>query len=869
MSLKERLSLETEPIYLVDGTAYVYRAFYAFPDLKRSDGFPTNALFIVLKLLVKLIREENPRYLGFFLDGRGPTFRNDLYPQYKAQREATPEHLIAQLDPIKRGVGLLGFKVEVSDGVEADDLIASMAARCKAERPVIIVGADKDLKQCLDSNVVIWDPMAKSEKLETLESFERETGLTPAQWPDFQAVIGDSSDNIPGVPGVGPKTAAKIFERLPGIEAITQGLDLLTPAERKKVEPYVAQLFTYRKLTTLRTDLMDTEDSAALVEAHRRGRPEHKTLADFLQEFEFRSLLHELTELAGSVPPRMVQGILFSQSPAPPTVEVEQAPEPADLARILEGREVGLLPVQMEDGTPCMHLAVAEREFHHDGDSAVLVASLAKARLVHTPDVKALLSADVAWKTIPMEQWFDLGLGAYLINPEERDYGFGKLRERFADFTAGEEAPALQVLQVGGQILRGVREAGLETLMRGLELPLIPVLACMEQAGIGIDPQAFEAFLLEVRREITRHSQAIHKYAGGPFNIRSSQQLGQVLFETLGLKTAGKTPKGGASTSQAALEKLQGQHPIIDEIMEFRKLEKMRSTYLEPLPRLMDAEGRLHTTFNQLATATGRLSSSNPNLQNIPIRGPLGRRMRQCFRAGQGLELVAADYSQIELRVLAHCSQDPTLLEAFANDEDIHSRTAGLLFDKDPATITPDERRGAKTINFGLIYGMGPQKLARDLGIGLNEAKAFIERYFSRLTRLREFYEQVESTAKEQGFVTTLAGRRRWLPDINSRNNQLQSQARRQAINTVIQGSAADIIKIAMIEVDRDRPLAALHARILLQVHDELVLEAPERAATNVGERLAQVMTNVRVSQDFSVPLKVDWGHGTTWAQAH
>ncbi len=869
MSLKKRLSLADEPIYLVDGTAYVYRAFYAFPDLKRSDGFPTNALFIVLKLLIRLIREEKPRYLGFFLDGRGPTFRNELYPQYKAQREATPEHLISQLAPIQRGVSLLGFKVDVSEGVEADDLIASMAARCKAERPVIIVGADKDLRQCLDSNVIIWDPMAKREKLETLESFIKETGLRPEQWPDFQAVIGDSSDNIPGVPGVGPKTAAKIFERLPDIEALTKGLDQLTPAERKKVEPHVEQLFTYRTLTTLRTDLMDQKDPAALVEAYRRDSPEHKTLAGFLREFEFRSLLHELTELAGSAPQRMEQATLFSQTPPPPKADVKQAPEPAELSRIMEGREVGLLPVQKEDGAHCLHLAVADREFLYEGDVAALAACLARAEKVHTPDVKSLLAADPAWEAMPVEQWFDLGLGAYLINPEERDYGFDKLRERFADFTAGEETPALQVLQVGGQILRGVREAGLETLMRELELPLIPVLAHMEQAGIGIDPQAFEAFLLEVRREITRHSQAIHKHAGGPFNIRSSQQLGQVLFETLGLKTAGKTPKGSASTSQAALEKLQGQHPIIDEIMEFRKLEKMRSTYLEPLPKLMDADGRLHTTFNQLATATGRLSSSNPNLQNIPIRGPMGRRMRQCFRSGQGLELVAADYSQIELRVLAHCSQDPTLLEAFANDEDIHSRTAGLLFDKDPATITPDERRGAKTINFGLIYGMGPQKLARDLGISLNEAKAFIERYFSRLTRLRELYEQVEATAREQGFVTTLAGRRRWLPDINSRNNQLQSQARRQAINTVIQGSAADIIKAAMIQVHEDQALAALHGRILLQVHDELVLEAPEQAAEDVGRRLATVMTGVRVVEDFSVPLKVDWGHGRTWAEAH
>ncbi len=864
MSLKKRLSLETDPIFLIDGTAYVYRAFYAFPDLKRSDGFPTNALFIVLKLLIKLIREENPRYLAFFLDGPGPTFRHELYEPYKAQREAAPEHLIAQLDPIKRAVDLLGFKVQVSQGVEADDLIASMAAQCKGVRPVVIVGADKDLKQCLDENVMIWDPMAKQEKIVTMSGFTGETGLRPTQWPDFQAVIGDSSDNIPGIPGVGPKTAAKIFAKLPNIEAIQQGLDQLTPAERKKVEPHVEELTTYRKLTTLRTDLVADKAPETLFKEFSRSTPDADTLGGFFQEFEFRSLLQDLPELTGG------EGAAEDtmDTPQQREVAVEDAPPVFELASRLEGKNVGLVCVRKE-GAVSYLLGIKGREWRYEGDTAPFVQSLSHAEQVYVSDLKALFTLDAAWEALSMGAWFDLGLGAYLVNPEERDYGFVKLRERYTDYTAGEANQALQTLQVGEQIAKAVHEADLEKLMRDLEIPLVPVLAHMEKAGISIDSGAFETFLGEVRKEISRLSQSIHKYAGGPFNIRSSQQLGQVLFETLELKSAGKTPKGSASTSQTALEKLQGQHPIIDDIMEFRKLEKMRSTYLEPLPKLMDLNGRLHTTFNQLATATGRLSSSNPNLQNIPIRGPLGRRMRGCFRSQQGMELVAADYSQIELRVLAHCSQDPTLLEAFANDEDIHSRTAGLLFDKDPKEITPDERRGAKTINFGLIYGMGPQKLARDLGITLKEAKAFIERYFDRLSKLREFYEQVEDLAKEQGYVTTLAGRRRWLPDINSRNNQLQSQAKRQAINTVIQGSAADIIKIAMIEVDRSQPLKDLNARFLLQVHDELVLEAPLNTAVPVGEQLARDMMAVRVSKDFSVPLKVDWGHGLTWADAH
>jgi len=852
-SIKERLNLETEPVFLVDGSAYVYRAFYAFPDLKRSDGFPTNALFIVLRLLLKLIREEDPKYLGFFLDGRGPTFRNELYEPYKAQRAATPEHLITQLDPIKRAVDLLGFNVQVSDESEADDLIASLAARCKTTRPVIIIGADKDLKQCLDENVWLWDPMAKKEKLDSLQSFREATGLEPSQWPDFQAIIGDSSDNIPGVAGIGPKGAAKLFERYDSVEDIRAHPERLTPAERKKIEPVMDELPLFRQLTALRTD--DATDLA--LEDLARRQPEPGSLAGFFQEFEFNSLLRELegSEEATKTAP---------VAPEVKPVQTEIAPPPEELAPLVEGEETGL--VLSRGG--CL-LAFAGRELLCM-EPGTLPGVLQKAACVYTPDLKQLLRQAPEFSEVPLGLWFDLGLAAYLLQPEERDYSFPKLQERHREKAAVHARnPGLMALDIGRDLLQRVEDSGLGKLMLELETPLVPVLAHMEEAGISIDLEAFAQFLHEVQHQLEELSEKIYAVAGGPFNIRSSQQLGQLLFETLELKPAGKTPKGSASTSQAALEKLQGQHPVIDLIMEFRKLEKLRSTYLEPLPRLVGPDKRLHTTFNQLATATGRLSSSNPNLQNIPIRGPLGRRMRGCFCAAPGFELVAADYSQIELRVLAHFSQDPTLLEAFANDEDIHSRTAGLLFDKKPDEISADERRSAKTINFGLIYGMGPQKLAQDLGITVKEAKAFIERYFSRLQALRRFYEEVEETCKEQGFVTTLAGRRRYLPDITSRNTMLQSQARRQAINTVIQGSAADIIKAAMVTADNDESLRSLQARVILQVHDELVLETPARQARKAGQHLAAIMAGVVDARSFSTPLKVDWGHGASWDEAH
>ena len=373
-----------------------------------------------------------------------------------------------------------------------------------------------------------------------------------------------------------------------------------------------------------------------------------------------------------------------------------------------------------------------------------------------------------------------------------------------------------------------------------------------------------------MQKDLDRLTGEVYREAQGPFNIRSAQQLGDVLFNRLKLPTAGKTRGGQASTSQDVLEKLSGHHPVVDALLEYRKLEKLRSTYLEPLPRLMGPDGRIRTTFNQLATATGRLSSSNPNLQNIPVRGSMGHRMRSCFTAPAGRLLISADYSQIELRVLAHLSRDETLLAAFREGTDIHARTASLLFDVEQGAITPDQRRNAKTINFGLIYGMGPQKLAQELKIPLSEARAFMARYFERLQGLKHFYESVEEMAREQGYVTTLAGRRRPLPDIQAESAQARSLARRQAINTLIQGSAADIIKLAMLAVHNDPQLHALDARLLLQVHDEVLLEVPEAAAQQAGTRGAELMASVRPGGiTLDVPLLSDWGAARNWGEAH
>ncbi len=849
MRLQVRLGLKTEPIFLIDGHAFIYRGFYAYPDFKRSDGFPTSAMYIIFKLVLKLLREEQPTYLVFVTDGPGPNFRNQLFEGYKANRLRMPEGLAAQLGPLKEGLMLLGVPVLEAETGEADDYIASLASRFKDERSVVIVGADKDLRQCLDADVVMWDPAQGKEKIVTRHSFITETGLEPWQWADYQAMIGDSSDNIPGIPKVGPKTAMGFLRRFSSLDSLKKNFSRLTAKEQTLLAPHMEQVFVYRQLTTLRTDLCADVDLSDLA-----LRPAEQGILDFFRAYEFRSLQADLDALdgtpAGGVSPD--SGVVRAAGP------VRTEPRMVQDLESLAGREVGL-----HAGQGQWFLGTDESELVYMGPVPGLGRALAGA-VVHVASYKTLLE-EGRLDLRGCAEIFDVELAAYLLSPEERNYSLDRLRDGLGEELVVEKNNLGQTVLAVGRVMKNrLAGSGLLSLMRELEQPLTEVLVRMQKRGIRIDAVKFRDFLGQVQRELERLSTRIFTQAGGQFNIRSSQQLSEILFGKLGLACKQKTPGGAQSTSSTVLECLVHQHPIVSDILEFRMYEKLRSTYLEPMPALADAGGRIHTTFNQLATATGRLSSSNPNLQNIPIRGALGPRMRSCFVAPSGGRLVAADYSQIELRVLAHMSGDPTLREAFAAGEDIHARTAGILFDK--KEVSPDERRKAKTINFGLLYGMGPQKLSRELGISLKEAKEFIAVYFSKLSRVRQFYEEIEEGARSAGYVTTLAGRRRILPDINSRNANLAQQARRMAINTVVQGSAADIIKKAMLEVDKSPVIGELGASLILQIHDELLLEAPLSQASAAGEEVARIMSSV---YQLSVPLAVDWGVGEDWNEAH
>ena len=919
MSLKQRLGLAAEPVFLMDGSAFIYRGFFANRNMQRSDGFPTNSLVVVSRVLLRILREERPRYFAFVQDGKGPNFRHEIFPLYKANRDATPEDLVRQLDPILRMVRALGLRLEVSQGCEADDCIASLAARFAAEHPVIIVSGDKDLKQCLGPNVYMWDPASKEEKLVSEADFTAESGVTPAQWPDVQALIGDTSDNIPGVPGIGPKTARQIFSICPSLEDIRDHFVLLPPKMQAKLQAHLENMFTWRELTTLRRDFCPGVTLEDL-----RVRPlDAATCALLTEEFELFALRRELAALdrlqaaEADLPEEFLDAGSIRED-AQPAAGKKTAAEQASLPLAQPARsgratsQMSLLDAMPQESAPALddvsalpdcgdarvaliwahgdreapYLAVEGAdgsslgEWQWKGPVAELARWLAPARTLVTADLKGMLTSAPCWQFLAGRagDCIDLGVAAYLLNPEENDYGWPRLSARWGAVlrheleSRGETAPgpARLGLAMAQLFEQRMEKDGLLELFRRLEMPLLPVLAGMEQSGVAIDAAAFRAFLDDVQGRLDQLTAHVYELAGTQFNIRSAQQLGDVLFNGLGLPAPRKTKGGQASTSQQTLEKLAGQHPVVDSILQYRKLEKMRSTYLDPLPRLVDPQGRIHTTFNQKATATGRLSSSNPNLQNIPVRGPLGKRMRSCFIAGPGRLLVSADYSQVELRVLAHVSQDPALLEAFRNGEDIHARTAALVYDLPPDQVSPDQRRNAKTINFGLIYGMGAQKLAQELKISTTQAKDFIARYFERLQGLKEFYEGVEASARKHGFVTTLGGRRRLLPDINSASGQAAALARRQAINTVIQGSAADIIKLAMLAVARDERLRELDARLLLQVHDELLLEVPADAAEEAGTLVARLMQDVcPAGKELSVPLLVDWGTGHDWGAAH
>lgn len=875
--------MSREQFAVLDGSSLFFRAFYALQLPPNARGIHTNAVHGFAMMLVKLMRELAPTNIVIAFDKSRTTFRTALYPAYKGTRDKTPEELLSQIPLLKELSAALGIPFLELDGYEADDIIGTLATQAAAEGiPSVVVTGDRDALQLIRTGLTVM--LTKKGISETraydAAAFEEEYGFPPIRLIDMKGLMGDSSDNIPGVPGVGPKTATKLLVEYGTIENV---LDHAAEISGKKLS---ASLVEYRDQALLSKQLATIECSVPELRYRAedfRMQPNRAALEAFCREYELRTVWRTLSEYLGAAAPTAaVEQSLFAAEEDEPAVSLEAAElTAADLDVLRAAKEISVGAV-FEGAAPFVRIAL-------------LALVCGEKRYILRPDVPYFdevrnIMAEcslVLWNAKRYAQAgvsigtniFDLELADYLLHPEESRRSIE--RTAFAHLAEAAEVPAdltdeqravreaLLAARLSAPMRTALAAAGLLRLCQDVELPLVPVLAAMERTGIYVNRAALERELAAANVRIDTLVREIHTLAGAEFNISSPKQLGEILFERLGLTTGGKVKKTktGYSTNAETLEELRDQHPIVDKVLTYRMWTKLRSTYLEGIGGLIrPATGRVHTSFNQTVTATGRLSSSDPNLQNIPVRTEEGRAVRALFEPGEGYDaLLSADYSQIELRILAHMSGDATLIDAFRSGQDVHARTAAEVFGVPLDAVTGEQRRRAKAVNFGIVYGLSDFGLARDLGIGRKEAAGYIERYFERYHGVRAFLDKIVADAHANGYVTTLYGRRRDLPALNSRNFMQRSFAERMAMNTPIQGTAADLIKIAMIRAYDALCAANVQSRILLQVHDELVLEVAEAEVEAVTEILRTAMSG---AAELLVPLAVDVHIGKNWAEA-
>ena len=884
-------------IFLIDGSSYIYRAYFAIRHLSNAKGFATNAIYGFTNMLLKVMREEQPDHLAVVFDARGPTFRKELYPEYKANRATMPEDLVPQVPVIKDVVRAFNMPAIEKEGFEADDIIATLAKKFDAEGlAVTVVTGDKDLMQIVSDRVRLLDTM--KDKISGPAEVAERFGGPPDKVIEVQALAGDSSDNIPGVPGIGEKTARDLIAEFGTVENLLANIDRVKGKKRQEnLREYGEQALLSKKLVTLLTDLsLDLDyDSFALDEPDREALTTifkemefHKLLQEFsadrrsggenyhcvLTEADFGTLLDRLraagricldTETTGLNPTRVdLVGISFA-------VEANEAwyipldhrylgvPEQLDRQWVLER----LRPLLEDPEVPKVGQNIKY-------DALVLRRAGIRLAGIACDTMVASYLANPAAKSHALDAMAAEILGHQMIAYSEvtgsgkKQIGFEEVEVEKASVYAAEDADI--TLQLAEVLEPQVAEREQETLYREVEMPLVAVLIDMEWAGIRIAADFLGGLSREMAGKLKTLEEEIHELAGGPFNVGSPKQLGEVLFDRLELPR-GKKTKTGWSTDVEVLTKLAEEHDIAARILDYRSLAKLKSTYTDALPKLINPEsGRIHTSFNQTVTATGRLSSSEPNLQNIPIRTEEGSRIREAFIPAEGNVLLSADYSQVELRILAHMAGEEALRKSFEAGEDIHSRTASEIFGVFPEMVTPEMRRRAKTINFGVLYGMSAFGLARSLGIGRREAQDYIDHYFARYPRVKGFIEERVAEARENHYVKTLLGRRCAIPDIHSRNQAVRGYAERNALNYPIQGSAADIIKVAMVRIARRLAGEGRQTRMVLQVHDELVFDVPEAEVEGVKSLVREEMEGAIV---LDVPLVVDMGTGRNWREAH
>ncbi len=886
-------------IYMIDGSAYIYRAYHAVRGLSNSKGLPTNAVFGFTRMLLKLIEDHSPEYIGMFFDSKGPTFRHKMYKEYKANRPPMPEDLSVQVPYIKKVTEGFNLPAIEMEGFEADDLIGTFARMAEESGfSVVMVTGDKDFMQLVTDKSIIWDPM--KDKTIDVKSIMEVNGVEPSMMIDVMGLSGDTADNIPGVPGIGPKTALSLIKTFGSMKNLYEKVDKITKKKQhENLVKYREQAFLSRELVIINTSV-PLEFSPQEFEFKE---PDNAKLSKLFKDLEFRQLqktfpekadlskkdyrwVHSIKELSD-----LISRLRTAQIFAIDTETTSKNPMKANL--------VGLSFSMKADEAfyiPCAH------DYPDMPEQLPLkdVLNLLKP-LLENPDIKKI-GQNIKYDWIVLDRHginlegvvFDTMLASYLINPSKRAHnldqialdfldhktitykevvGKGKNASGFAQVPIEKAVPyacedadiTLMACNVLGPELN---KAGLTELLEEVEMPLVPVLMKMEMTGICVNKDKLHSLSKTFEIKLGTLEKSIYEIAGERFNIKSTQQLGHILFDKLKLPTGKKTKKKtGFSTDVDVLTELAVNHELPALILKHRTLAKLKSTYTDALLDLVHPEtDRIHTSFNQTVTATGRLSSSDPNLQNIPIRTDEGREIRRAFVPKKGWHLVSADYSQVELRILAHCSDDQILIKAFMEDEDIHMRTAAEVFQVFPSFLTPELRQQAKAINFGIIYGMSPFGLSKQLEISRKMAKTYIDNYFARYKGVKKYIDSTIEEAIKTKQTSTLLGRIRLLPDINSPNRNIRQFAERIAINTPIQGSAADLIKVAMIKMDQTFKEKKLKSAMLLSVHDELIFEVPPDELNTVKKLVKKIMEGV---WELKVPLKVNVACGENWAEAH
>ena len=893
---------EVKSLVLIDGSSYLYRAFYALPGLTAPSGQPTGAIYGVLMMLHKLIKDERPNLLGIVFDAPGKTFRHELFPEYKANRARTPEDLIIQIKPLLAAIENLGLPLIRVNGVEADDVIGTLAKEAEQRgMNTLIATSDKDFTQLVSDKITLLDTMKNrlTDRSGVIEKF----GLPPEQIIDFLTLSGDASDNIPGVPTVGPKTAVKWLQQYSSLAGVIEHAEEISGKVGEALRKSIPRLNLYQQLATIDCslkldctvdDLVIRESKDDELFAQFKNLGLHALIKQFSIEEPITKIRRD-TVYQGILTNKEFEALLDRLSRAEVTaIDTETTSlnymqaEIVGISVAIVSNEAYYIPLMHEyDGVPKQ----LDREYVLQKLKPWLEDKEAK-KIGHNLKYDSHIFANHGIELNGTD--FDSMLESYVLNSTATRHNLNAVAKRYLnlDTTSYEDVAGKGAKQIGfnqvnleDAIHYAAEDAdvsfqlhqtlhpklmeinSLAKLYTDIEAPLLKVLQTIERNGVLIDESMLQKQSDQFAITLKELESKAHSLAGAEFNLNSPKQLQEILYDKLSLPILKKTPKGQPSTAESVLQRLAEDFPIVQTILNYRTTAKLKTTYTDKLPLMINQDtGRVHTSYHQAVTATGRLSSSDPNLQNIPIRTAEGRRIRQAFIAPSGFQILAADYSQIELRIMAHNSQDPGLLDAFQADLDIHQATAAEIFAVDLQSVSAEQRRSAKAINFGLIYGMSAFGLTRQLGITRGDAQEYIELYFARYPKVKEYMDAIRNQARESGFVETVFGRRLYLPDIDSRNYQRRQYAERSAINAPMQGTAADIIKKAMIDLQQRLVAESINAKIIMQVHDELVLEVEDSSVGAVSELVTEAMGK---AADLDVALKVDLGVGENWDQAH